>query len=765
MDIDPLIKLRPHSDSLFVSRGRSILVTGLDGFVRPDSKQGLFIHETRMLSRHGYYINNEPFYPVALSNIEQHSWLGYYIELPPEMKHGSMGGSGEVPKKSQHSVELIVHRRVGEGLHEDFFVTNFNQVSTSFVLKMEADGDFADLQELPDQRKQHGELQREWRKSDTNSWELRFDYKAEHHYSHQGDTGVAHFHRGMAVRVLESGSQPHNSGADIYFNIKLEPRETWRACIEFAPVLENARAAVEVAPCPMADQDSEYEIRREKFLETTTIAEIPGQQTLGPTVIATVERAKHDLADLRFYDLDSHGGWTVAAGLPLYVALFGRDTLIAAWQAAMLSPEILRGTLNELSSSQATEVNLWRDQLPGTMLHEAHTGPLSMLNYTPRANYHGTLTTPVFYSIALAEFWRWAGDSAVVKSLVESALRGIYWMEQYARSPVHGFYQYKTSSEQGVKNQAWKDSGDAIVYADGSQVEPPIAVSEAQGYFYAATMQLAQVLWEAGRSDQAKSMRNSALEFKKRFNDVFWMEHENIFALGVDAEGQQIGSVASNAGHCLGTGIAGPEQGIRVADRLFQEDMFSGWGVRTLSAQHPAYNPYSYHRGSVWPVEQGSFALGLWRYGQYEHMQRLCRAQFQLAGFFDHLRLPEVFSGHQRSRLYPFPALYPESNSPQAWSASAVFAMLSSMLGLFPFAAFGVLLVDPHLPAWLPEITLSNLQVGPAVVSMRFFRTMNGDSNYQVLDLKGELRVASRTNPWRLLDLMGDELHEQLASI
>ena len=430
----------------------------------------------------------------------------------------------------------------------------------------------------------------------------------------------------------------------------------------------------------------------------------------------------------------------------------------------MLSTQLLGGTLTELAKWQADSVNLWRDQLPNAMLHEAHTGPLSLLNYTPRAKYYGSLTTPIFYSIALAQLWRWAGNSAITEPLLDSALRGLRWLEEYARSPRHGFYQYQTSSEQGVKNQAWKDSGDAIVYDDGSQVPAPIAVCEAQGYLYAARMQLAQVLWEAGRREDARVLQNTAIEFKKRFNEAFWMEDANIFAMGLDGQGRQIRSIASNGLHTLGTGIAGLEQAARTVDRLFCEDMFSGWGIRTLSAEHPAYDPYSYHRGSVWPVEQGFFAFGLSRYGKHAQLLRLCQVQFELAGLFEHFRLPEVFSGHRRDALHPFPAFYPETNSPQAWSASAVFAMLASILGLFPYAAGEVLFVDPHLPEWLPEIAVRNLHVGESVVALRFFRQPTGQSGYEVLDMTGNLRVSRRPDAWALLDLLGDELRKQLAT-
>ncbi|MBV8774003.1 MAG: amylo-alpha-1,6-glucosidase, partial [Deltaproteobacteria bacterium] len=425
------------------------MVTGLDGFVHHDSEQGLFVHETRLLSQYRYLLNDEAFYPVALSNVEQHSWVGYYIQVPPEMKHGRSGGSGEVPKKSQHTVELIVHRQVGEGLHEQLFVTNFNQTCTSFRLRLNTGADFADIDELPDKREQRGELHRTWRRADTGDWELVFDYQARHRYSVQGNSGEARLHRGLIIRIEESDSTPYSVDSEICFDIKLEPQATWRASIDFIPLLEGSASAGEGCLRPLSGHRDEFEAKRQKFFASTSTTETPSHGTMGPVVIAALERAREDLAALRFYDLDTPGGWTFAAGVPSYTALFGRDTLIAAWQAAMLSPQLLRGTLSELARWQADSVNLWRDQLPNGMLHEAHTGPLSVLNYSPRAKYYGTLTTPVFYPTALAEFWRWMGTSAVSRPLLDTAMRGLKWMEKYARSSRHGFFQYQTSSEQG----------------------------------------------------------------------------------------------------------------------------------------------------------------------------------------------------------------------------------------------------------------------------------------------------------------------------
>jgi glycogen debranching enzyme len=399
------------------------------------------------------------------------------------------------------------------------------------------------------------------------------------------------------------------------------------------------------------------------------------------------------------------------------------------------------------------------------MLHQAERGPLATLKLNPLGRYYGSITTSGFYPVVVSELWHWTGDKELVRPFVDPALKGLRWLEEYADVDRDGFYEYQTRSEQGVRNQAWKDSDDAIVHADGSQAAVPIATCEEQGFVYLAKLHLSEVLWWLGEKDAARHLYQEAGELKKRFNEVFWMEDAGFFAMGLDAEKRQIGAIGSNAGHCLATGIVDEAVVRRTADRLFEADMFSGWGIRTLSDRNPAYNPYSYHRGSVWPVEHGSFAVGFMRYGLHNHVERICRAQFEAASLFDSYRLPELFTGHHRDVDHPFPAHYPNANSPQAWSASAVWCLVQSMLGLYPYAPLNLLLLDPHLPAWLPALSVSNLHVGGAVVDLRFWRSENGESDYEVLDKRGPLHVIRQPSPWSLTATFGERLQDALSSL
>jgi len=642
--------------------------------------------------------------PVALSNVEQHSGLGYYIALPPGVETGEPDqGSGQMKAVSQQSLELRISRYAGEGVHEDIDLTNFTRQTTSFQFELEVDADFADQIETQGERQQRGQIKREWRGNGGPIYELSFDYQAEHTRGNAGSAETARIHRGLKLRIEKAGSAPFYKNGRIGFHIELAPGGKWHACINMIPQIDNQEMELLYGCCSFAGEHNKYDTLRKIFLSEATVFSTIESGTLAHVVIAALEQATCDLAALRLYDLD-HGEreWTMAAGLPIYIALFGRDTLVTSWQAAIVGTEMMRGTLSELARWQGKQVNDWRDEQPGRMLHEAHTGPLEMLNFNPRRRYYGSVTTSSVYPFVVAELWRWTGNKDLVGPLIDPALKALDWLDRHGDEDGDGFYEYRTRSEQGVKNQSWKDSADAIVYEDGSQVAAPIAACEEQAFAYAGKLEFAEVLWWLDKKEEARRLYHQASELKKRFNESFWMEDEGFIAMGLDARKRQIKSIASNAGHCIAAGIVDRALIEKIGSRLFAEDLFTGWGIRTLSSQHPAYNPYSYHRGSVWPAEQGIFALGFMRYGLYSYVESIARGQFEAAALFDLYRLPELFSGHARDADHPFPAFYPQANFPQAWSASAVFSLLHALLGLYPYAPLNTLFIDPHLPQWLP---------------------------------------------------------------
>jgi glycogen debranching enzyme len=759
-----LVRLRTRADTLYVSQNRTVLATRRDGFINAEPDHGFFVRSTRLLSRYEYRLNGKTLFPNGLSNVEQHTWLGYYVAPAPDATDDdrTQGPGGTT---AQQTIELRLSRFVSDGLHEDVDVTNFTQRTASLTLDLMLDADFADTAETKGERLQRGKISREWNTLERDHT-LTFSYQAEYAYSHQGNVGTARLQRAVTVRFQNSSSPPTHQEGTVRFAFALDPHATWHLCIDVVPLIDGEELRSQYRCRSFVAGEGLYDTRRQAFLREASTVSAPGTSTLASVVVGALEQAKRDLGALRLHDCD-HGerAWTMAAGLPVYVSLFGRDTLTAAWQSAIANREMMPGTLAELARWQGMEVNDWRDEQPGRMLHQAESGPLAMLNVNPLRRYYGSITTSGFYPVIVSELWHWTGDKDLVRPFVEPARRGLRWLDQYADGDRDGFYEYQTRSEHGLRNQGWKDSDDAIVHEDGSQAPAPIATCEEQGFVYLAKLHLSELLWWLDEREEARRLYHEATELKKRFNDAFWMEDLGSFAMALDAQKRPVKSIGSNPGHYLAAGIVEEEFVRRTADRLFEEDMFTGWGIRTLSDRNPAYNPYSYHRGSVWPVEHGSFAVGLVRYGLHDHVERICRAQFEAASLFDFYRLPELFAGHHRDADHPFPAHYPNANSPQAWSASAVWCLLQTLLGLYPYAPLNLLLVDPRLPIWLPEVTIRNLHVAAAVIDLRFYRTKSGESDYEVLDRRGSLHIVRQPSPWSLTATFGERLQDALSSL
>lgn len=760
-----LAKISPRPRTIYCSQGRAVLATDLDGLIGDFPRHGLFVGETRLLSRYRYFVDGKRPESVAVSNVEQHSWLGYYISPAPGATWKQDTGSGEMEEASEETIELKVSRTVGLGIHEDIDFTNFTQRPVQFTFEIELDSDFADQAETF-RRKQRGKLTRRWRQLSSRRGELVYDYRATHKYSHQGNRGIARIHRGLTVKIENADSAVSFRRSRLRFNVHLKAHESWHTCVKLTPVFEGEAMPPLYGCREFFGTRNQLDRRRAIFLnESTQFQTDEAHPKLSSVVESALLQATHDLSALRLPDLD-HGdrSWITAAGLPIYIALFGRDTLTAGWQASVLSTSMADGALRELPKWQGKVENDWRDEQPGRMLHEAHTGPLATLNYNPRSRYYGAATTSSFYPVVVSELWHWTGNGGEAKSLLEPALRGLQWKDKYTDRFGDGFYDYETRSKQGNRNQGWKDSEDAIVYEDGQLVDPPISTCEEQAFVYVAKLRMSEMLWFMGDRELAGRLFHEASELKKRFNDRYWMPDKNFFALGLDAKRQQIKSISSNPGHLLACGIVHKELAQPVARRLMQDDMFSGWGVRTLSADHPAYDPYSYHRGSVWPVEHGSFAMGMMRFGLIKELHTIASAIFESSTLFDYNRLPECFSGHPRDKEHPFPALYPKTNWPQAWSASSVFAIMQAILGLYPFAPTKLLLLDPQLPDWLPEIFVRNLHVGKAVVSIRFYRK-GANTHFDVLEKRGRLHVLRQPSPWSLTAGVTERIKDVMESL
>lgn len=757
-DRDNLVKIRPRATTVQVSRGRTAFVSSLEGEVHAERPaEGLYIYNTRVLSRYCWKMNGKVPEFSCGSNVEQSNWVGYFIQAPENCK--------QTPEHEcdplEEAVELRLARSVGEGMHEDVRLINHTQITTKVKLELEFAIDFVSRSEVEKGRQQHGNLELRRQQPEKGVWQLRADYRVEHRYSHQGDEGVARMHRGIVLQVENAGSKPKIAKNKVTFRIKLRPHGEWRACLSWIAMKEGE--ILPLSPQCSRVASSDWDERQARLVASMSTVTASSANDLSHLVHRVMQRSRADMANLRMYDLDSPGGVTIAAGVPTYIELFGRDVQASGWQAMMLSPQFLRGALNVLKELPATQVDDWRDAQPGRIPHELHTDPLSVLNYRPKALYFGSSGASYLMPICVSELWHWTGDLNAVRQYADAAMGAILWADKYSLDST-GFYRYRTRSEQGVKNQGWKDSNDAIVYPDGSQVKDPLGICEMQAFMYAAKLHFSEVMWQLGYADTARRLFREAGDLKKRFNDKFWMEKEGYIALGIDSRGKIIRSIGADPGHCLLAGIVDESRVKSVAARMMRDDLFSGWGIRTLSTEHPAYNPFSYHRGSVWPVTNAVFVLAFSRYGLHGEMHRLAKAFFESASLFENDRLPEVFAGHARCDG-PFPGLYTRACFPQAWSASAPFTVIQAMLGIYPYAPANVLFLDPHLPEWLPEITVRRLEIGKARVTLKFKRNEKGETDYAIEELEGPLHVIHQPSPWSLTTGWAERIRDAVDSL
>ncbi|MEA2622567.1 MAG: hypothetical protein QOH61_1477 [Chloroflexota bacterium] len=451
------------------------------------------------------------------------------------------------------------------------------------------------------------------------------------------------------------------------------------------------------------------------------------------------------LADLRLLVNSGPGPGEryIAAGVPWFSTLFGRDSIITALQLLPIRPQIAQETLLILARLQATEVDDLRDAQPGKILHELRTGELAMAGEIPHTPYYGSVDATPLWLILLGEYERWTGDRALVDRCWPNALAALAWIDDYGDLDGDGFVEYERRSPQGLVNQGWKDSTDANRFRDGRNATAPLALVEVQAYVLRARREVARLARARGDAALAESQETAAAELAARFEEHFWMEDAGTYALALDADKRPVDAVASNAGHVLWCGAASPERAARVAESLMSPALWSGWGIRTLSSEMAGFNPIGYHLGSIWPHDNAIAAAGLLRYGLREQASRVAGAMLEATMYFRDSRLPELFCGFDRTQS-PYPVPYPVACSPQAWAAGSLFQLLSAMLGLEPDASGQRLVLHaPSLPEWLPEVRLENIRVGDAVLDLRVRRS-DGSAGVEVLRRTGDLAVHVR---------------------
>jgi glycogen debranching enzyme len=718
------VKINVGPPVLTINRGSTFMVTDYRGQIDPLQAQGVFADDTRFVSGYRLSINGKPWERISSATVSYHSDRLYLTNPLLQAAFGDKVAVGA------GSLELKLVRAVDEGIHETFAVTNYGLAEVAIVLELELQSDFADLFEVKtNQLKERENVVTEW---NGKRAELATTYRNRDYLCR------------FTYKIAGANPAPSYANGRLRFPIHLAPGASWQASGRM--LLQHGRRVrkPQARPAEPGGAGGRKGRLHERWLETCTRLETPNED-LRHAYLQSVE----DMGALRIFDRDlGPDVWVPAAGVPWYVTLFGRDTLIASLQNLMVHARFAQGALRILAEYQAHQRDDWRDAQPGKIVHEVRHGELAHFNLVPHARYYGTWDATALYLLALHAAWRWLGDRKLLEDLRPVAERCLQWIDHYGDLDGDGFQEYQTFSPQGYNNMSWKDAEDAVVYPDGSQVKQPKALCELQGYVYAAKQGMAELFDALGDRERAKALRSQAATLKHRFNQAYWMEDQGTYAFGLDPDKQQIATVASNAGHCLWTGIADDDKAGRVVERLLADDMWTGWGIRTLSSDNPAYDPFSYQRGSVWPHDNAIIAAGMKRYGFHDQANRVAGGILDAASRFQSYRLPEVFAGLQREPS-SFPVQYRGANIPQAWAAGSVFQFVQTMLGLEADVPNGRLWVEPTLPDWAPLLELDRLAVGNVRLKLRFWRE-GAQSRFSVESQQGgklEARAKARSRP------------------
>jgi glycogen debranching enzyme len=633
---------------------------------------GLFSFDTRFLSRWVLTVDGQRLTPLSVDDLQ------YF-----ETRFFLVPGTGTVYVDAKLSV--IRHRSVGNGFHEELAILNHDAKPVELTVRIEAGCDFADLFEVKDAVEKKG------------SYSTRLDDQRLV-LAYQRET----FSRSTAI----SSSQPCALDEHgLTFQLTLGPHRSWKTGLDVVPELLGATDGADTEPS-LAWQARRPRTNMARNLERW-LDQAPRLECDWEPLKTTYRRSLVDLAALRFSPISAGRHSLPAAGLPWFMTMFGRDSILTSLQALPFNQELAATTLRELALRQGTRLDDFRDEDPGRILHEMRYGEMTAFEERPHSPYYGSADATPLFVVLLDEYERWTGDSRLVRELEFEARAALNWIDEYADLQGNGYIAYqRRNQETGLENQCWKDSWDSISYRDGTLPGFPRATCELQGYAYDAKLRgarLARLVWRDPTF--AETLERQAADLKRRFNRDFWVEDGEYFAIALDANGRRVDSLTSNNGHLLWSGIVDKAKAKAVAQQLMGERMFSGWGVRTLAVGEGRYNPIGYHNGTIWPFDNSFVAWGLRRYGFKAEAARIAAGILEAAQFFDG-RLPEAFGGYPRS-MTKYPVQYPTACSPQAWSTGAPLLLLATMLGLEPVGEH--LLVDPALPSTIGHLELLDI--------------------------------------------------------
>jgi glycogen debranching enzyme len=676
-----------------IHQGQTVLISDPDGQINWPSERGLYFLDTRVVSSWTVYANGQPW------ELLNGGPITYYAARIFLTNRSFATEAGIIPPRT---LGFTISRWIYGGMHEDLDITNNSMKPVKFQLEIAIRCDFADLFEVKSGNiVRRGRITTEWSEARQH---LRTTYCNRD------------FSRAVTISAHNSPKESVYANGRLSFEVALDPGEAWHTCLLYT-LTDNDKHSAPPGKCIEHHPASRHAETLADWLRT--VAKI---QTSNEEFYRLFRRALEDMAALRLpIEGTDHTVFLPAAGLPWFIAPFGRDSLIVSLQNMLIHPEFARGSLDILGSLQAKEDDPYRDAEPGKIFHELRYGELAHFKLIPHTPYYGTADATPLYLITLHAAWRATGDLTLLERHLETVEGCLSWIDNYGDRDGDGFQEYQTRSPAGYENMAWKDSGDSVVYPDGSLVKGPKALCELQGYVYDAWIRIAEVFDALGKCARAGELRARAAALFERFNAAFWDDELGFYAYALDGDKMKVLTVASNAGHCLWSGIVPRERAKIVVKRLMAPDMWTGWGIRTLSAGNPAFNPYNYQTGSVWPHDNGIIAMGFKHYGFGAEAGQIAHDISIGASHFLLHQLPELYTAFQRDET-TFPVQYIGANVPQAWAAGSIFMLTQAMLGFLPDAPRNKLYVDPLLPEWLPEITIRDLRVGRHKFDIRFWR-------------------------------------------
>ncbi|MGY0006375.1 amylo-alpha-1,6-glucosidase [Micromonospora sp. I033] len=658
--------------SISILDGNTFLVCDDRGDVDPSPSvpTGLFSYDTRFLSTWRLSVNGERLHALSVDDIRYYE--SRFFLVPGEPTH-----------YIDATVSVIRDRSIGGSFTEDLAVLNHTDTEMTMTVRVDMGSDFADIFEIKNPQAKKAPVE-----AIVEEGRLRLRYRRDR------------FHR---ETVISSSAPGQVDAGGMTFEVRVPPQSEWQTRLHVRTLVLGAHERDFRDSMTLRQARSPAELDEQLRRWTASAPRL----TCDNVAMATAyRRSLVDLAALRYTSI-TMAEELVAAGLPWFMTVFGRDSIFTCLQALPFTPQLVPATIGTLAYGQGSRLDNFRDEEPGKILHELRYGESAGFEEQPHSPYYGAADTTPLFVILLDEYERWTGDHAVVRAYEFEARAALDWIDTYGDLLGTGYIWYETRNrDSGLVNQCWKDSPDSISYRDGRLPPFPRATCEQQGYAYDAKIRgarLARLFWNDPA--YADRLEREAADLKARFNEEFWIADGEYYALALDADGGQVDALSSNIGHLLWSGIVEESRAGRVAELLLSERLFSGWGVRTLATDCARYNPLGYHVGTVWPFDNSIIAWGLWRYGYRREAATICQAVFDAADYFQG-RLPEAFAGYPRART-TYPVEYPTACSPQAWSAGTPLLLLRVILGLQPHDDH--LVIDPVLPPGLGRVELLDI--------------------------------------------------------